>query len=1089
MKSRLNQLYNMLGFKKENGLFFLDEANLWSNKFPYRISRILIDVIKPVAFFSIYNNISDNDDHPRPSNQSFILFFDNPTYDEEELIHKRIINFGLAQIVFINRDETLDLYHGNDFSLANLKTLTKLKSSSSVDDFNDYSFINQIRGNVFDCLGKKKNLIDTYLLRNITDARRILVASDGYNLLPKVANRLIGRLLFTNYLIDRNVTFNDQDHITGNNREERRKVFRELILNKTNLYEFFKYLNHKYNGDMFPLIEYDEKHKKIYDEEEYVNGDHLKVLNELFSSSEFFGKGVKYSKNYAVQGSLFNLYDFEIIPVELISSIYENFIGNADENENLKLTKQKEIKAYYTPPYIVDYILSQTITPFLEDTSKKDSNCKVLDPACGSGIFLVETIRKIIEKEFRLTGKNKIPDQRLWKLIKSNIYGIDIDEDAIDISIFSLYITLLDYKQPREIEKFKFQTLKGENFFGGKDADFFNLDHSFNSIIKGLDFIIGNPPWGNVPKERSRYIDYIIKRNAKENEDKAKKDMLSLQIGDKEICQAFLVRTSDFISGSKSPKCSFIISSKVLYNTGKPAKIFRNYFLQKFHLKQVIELSLINNKIRGKEHVFDKARQPAAIINFTPKLNNESIAENVIRHITVKPNKFFIYYKTIVIEKHDVKRIKQEYFIEKFGGYDWLWKVLVHGNALDIHFIKRLKNPILKTAVQYFDEKGYKYKTGLKIIDKSRKDKDKKDSTVILNYDYLDADKDFKPFCVSPRIKWKDEVKLKEIKNAIIDYLPSLNYFEGNKLLIKSGIVIDPTKSDEHYFNAISAFNDKKLCFTADVCSIKHKSDNSIESKYFLSCLSGLFNSKLFTYFLLTITSSAGIERSRLHFGESFNFPVIINKKISELTLSITNEIYNLDEKKIKYAKDKIDEIIYDIYNISETEKALIDYAINVSIPVLLRKTESKIFKKLGLNKSEDINLINNYADIFKKFFQSRFSRIKKTLITEILYSDYYLRINFHVETIASGNGKINSIRKDNEVDLLGDLGIYKACKDLYIRQDVRGFTPTSFYIIKPNEYKLWHPAIAYLDALEFEEELIKEEIKQFQMKKHNERG
>lgn len=178
-----------------------------------------------------------------------------------------------------------------------------------------------------------------------------MVAKDGLNLLPKAANRLIGRLLFISYLIDRDVTFNDQNYITGKNKIERKSTFRNLITNKNQLYNFFEYLTNKYNGDMFPLIEKDKE--IIYKEEDYVTPKHLKVLSYLFNCSEFFAGNKKFNSNYAVQKSLFDLYDFEIIPVELISSIYENFIGNSEENENLNLSKQKDIKAYYTPSYLV----------------------------------------------------------------------------------------------------------------------------------------------------------------------------------------------------------------------------------------------------------------------------------------------------------------------------------------------------------------------------------------------------------------------------------------------------------------------------------------------------------------------------------------------------------------------------------------------------------------------------------------------------------------------------------------------------------------------------------------------------------------
>lgn len=1072
---RLSQLYNSLGINKQNGLFKLSESSNWIHKFPYRVGRILNEVIKPDAFFCLFNDGKLSIKHPQPFNQGFIFFFDNPSYEEETLIHSRIINFGLAQAVFINRKNTLDLYHGNEF---NLKALIKLKSSSDTNEFEDFSFTNQISGNTLKTLGQKKNSIDNYLLSNITDARRILIAPDGLKLLPQAANRLIGRLLFISYLIDRNVTFGGQDIITGENKLDRKTQFRSIISKKNSLYKFFKYLTIKYDGDMFPLKEYEGKFL-TYDEEAIVQNEHLTVLSYLFNSSEFFQTGKKYN-GYLVQKSLFDLYDFEIIPVELISSIYENFIGNESENEKLKLSKQKSIKAYYTPPYLVDYVLSQTVAPFLAKKVKKDSNCKVLDPSCGSGIFLVETLRKIIEKELSLSEKNKISDAKLWKLIKGNIFGIDIDSDAIDITIFSMYITILDYKHPAEIETFKFQKLKDENLFAGKEADFFNTSHIFNKKIKELDFIIGNPPWGTV--KDSDYINYIKNRDVIENENKNKSEILNLEIGDKEICQAFLVRTSDFISAKKMC-CCLIISSKVLYNTYSSSKNFRNYFLQKFSVSQLVELSPVNNKIRGGNHIFENARQPAAIITFTPEKDNVVSKESIVQHITVKPNKFFVFHKSIVIEKHDVKNIKQEYFMERWGGYDWLWKVLVHGNLLDIHFIKRLfKNKI--NIKKYLNDNNYDFNGGLKVTDGNNKNP----TIDIINYDYLDAEIGFKPYNIQCSEKWKKIIEREGIENGEIGYLPDLSFFKGEKLLVKKGIVLDPSE-DEHFFQGVSAYNEDKICFTSTVCSII-PIENNETSKIFLSALSGLLNSKLFTYFLLNTSSSAGIERSRIHFDEFLKFPIFWNPKLSELVLKITSK-FDVNSNPIVETKVKkqIETEIIKLYGISDSELSLIDFALNISIPILLRESESEIFKPLKINNPIAKTYLNEYTDIVKEFFKSRFSKISKSLNSKIRITDNFIRIDFIISEIESLDTEFSFVKNDDLNDLLGDLGIYKVSKDLYFQQDVRGFTDISFYVIKPNEKKVWHSAVAYLDALEFEEELINAELNNFKEKHQNARG
>ena len=242
--------------------------------------------------------------------------------------------------------------------------------------------------------------------------------------------------------------------------------------------------------------------------------------------------------------------------------------------------------------------------------------------------------------------------------------------------------------------------------------------------------------------------------------------------------------------------------------------------------------------------------------------------------------------------------------------------------------------------------------------------------------------------------------------------------------------------------------------------------------KNFLNSLASIFNSKLFTYFILNTGASLGVEKSRINFNEFEQFPVIIDKRLSKLSIDISNNIDN--PQIVAEKKEEIEKLLCKLYNLDEEEQALIDYSMSVSIPLLLREKDSLIYRPLNFNNSKDELYIEYYLDIFNKFFKSRFGKINKILQTEVLYSNEFIRINFNIVSKESSLKK----RQKNNDELLGDLGIYEVCKNLYFQQDVRGFTPTSFYLVKPNERKLWHKAVAYLDAIEFEEEITKAEIK-----------
>ena len=97
---RVDELFRKLGYSRENGLFYHDEAEVWFHKFPYRLSRVLRDIIKPYAFFCLFHGKEPgNREHPEPLNNPFILFFNNPTRAIEKEIPGWTFSFGQAPVV------------------------------------------------------------------------------------------------------------------------------------------------------------------------------------------------------------------------------------------------------------------------------------------------------------------------------------------------------------------------------------------------------------------------------------------------------------------------------------------------------------------------------------------------------------------------------------------------------------------------------------------------------------------------------------------------------------------------------------------------------------------------------------------------------------------------------------------------------------------------------------------------------------------------------------------------------------------------------------------------------------------------------
>ena len=155
------------------------------------------------------------------------------------------------------------------------------------------------------------------------------------------------------------------------------------------------------------------------------------------------------------QMSLFRLYDFSFIPVELISSIYQEFVNAEAEAESQPMQKnqprndgQRTQGAYYTPPRLAE--LTVDIATEGWDTLL---NKRCLDPACGSGVFLVILFVRMAEE-----WRKRNPDantrcryDELMRFLSENLCGVDIHPTACLVTCFSLYLAFLDQMEPKEI--------------------------------------------------------------------------------------------------------------------------------------------------------------------------------------------------------------------------------------------------------------------------------------------------------------------------------------------------------------------------------------------------------------------------------------------------------------------------------------------------------------------------------------------------------------------------------------------------------------------------------------------------------------
>ena len=188
---------------------------------------------------------------------------------------------------------------------------------------------------------------------------------------------------------------------------------------------------------------------------------------------------------------LWKEYSFKHIPIELISNFYEEFLPIDNR------TNKRQNGAYYTPYYLVRLLVDEGLP------LQKGNLQKVIDVSCGSGIFLVTAFKRLVQI-WRYSNEWALPTpEKLEEILSDYIFGVDLNANAVQLTIFSLNLSLCSMLSPRQIwTDLKFVDINNKNVF---NEDFFNFVSRCNHDF-GL--VIGNPPF--VEYKEKQYQEYRL---------------------------------------------------------------------------------------------------------------------------------------------------------------------------------------------------------------------------------------------------------------------------------------------------------------------------------------------------------------------------------------------------------------------------------------------------------------------------------------------------------------------------------------------------------------------------------------------------
>lgn len=403
------------------------------------------------------------------------------TEEDARLIHRRVWNQDLVPFLLVTSPLTLRVYPGFRFdsnTVANddlnagalrhfedLNRVTSELESFRADAIDDGRFWRHWAPQV-----RPDQRVDWRLLGNLRELGKSL-ASTGLTDRTLV-HGIIGKFVYLRYLRDRGILSDRKLQSWG--------LSAERVLGRTLRLEAFEDLLVKLdewlNGSVFPLTR-----------------EELRIIGEsrLGTVAGVF-RGDAASGQMALE---FANYDFSFIPIETLSVIYEQFLHAPDPKTGVSRGKQEG--AYYTPVPVVNFMLDR-----LERRRPLQPGMRVLDPSCGSGVFLVQAYRRLIEHAVRNNGGQPPRPAELRSMLTEHFFGIDTDDDACHIAELSLVLTLLDYVKPPDLEspqvrRFRLPSLRGQNIF--HHTAFSSLP---DSAPQSFDWVVGNPPW-KILKPRS----------------------------------------------------------------------------------------------------------------------------------------------------------------------------------------------------------------------------------------------------------------------------------------------------------------------------------------------------------------------------------------------------------------------------------------------------------------------------------------------------------------------------------------------------------------------------------------------------------
>ena len=731
--------------------------------------------------------------------------------------------------------------------------------------------------------------VDRDLLNNLQATREKLITISPGRLNTRALDALLCRLVFACYLFDREVIGEVYLRSLGiRNARHLRDVLGQQPRSKAKqlLYGLFRKLGKDFNGDLFS--------DNLDAEERQVSALYIDPLDDFFRATEVTSGQTS-----------FWLYDFAAIPIEAISAIYERFLKSSDKLEG----------AFYTPRFLAELVLDMALS-----SSRSLLDLRCLDPACGSGIFLVGIFNRMAE-EWKAANPRARNDRRARELRKvlCSLHGVDINPTACRITAFSLYLAYLDQLSPRDIQELRQSGHKlprlihdsGSTGPGRVEgniwcADFFADDANY---LVNADLVVGNPPWGSIAVPGTPAAEWCANHKC--------------PVPDRQVSAAFVWKAAQH--AADSGRICLILPHGTIFNHSATALDFQRTLFSRHAVDRVLNLA------DYQFFLFEEARHPAIVMSYRKQAPESS--RHVIDYWGPKTDWLVTRAEVIAVLPEDRSTLTNGEILDDLEGADapQIWKQRYWATARDRRLIDRLSlYPRLRDHVRQTRErssaKPWLIAEGFQPMGEND-DPKKAKKLCVTSKRFIEATSAHLDLFLS-----SDDCSELPAKELSVRRTSNPEVFRAPHVLVTKGFTrVAYADFDVSFRHALRGISGPK------------------EDRDLLIFLAAYLRSALARYFLFQTSSNWGVSRQEVHVEELLRLPFPlpetmpipkraweIVKQVSQIVAALSSEANELLANRndiVNAASVPVETLIKEYFDILAQEQILIGDTVSVIIP------------------------------------------------------------------------------------------------------------------------------------------------------------